>query len=218
MIGAIEETNRTWQPLSLPVRNEIAKRLDELDRENARLRMELDASCNAEELRQVRAENARLRDALNEARQYVEAYVLNVDAPGGVTGGESLLTKIDDILANVSRQRPLPAETDSENHNQRDSGQRFAGRHCSTFYFMTTDHLVNHPRELNIPAESGLDIVTAHARKLEETLRELHRVLSERHHGRMPEEVEKAYNAAGHILSNAVITDGSERSGETFGG
>jgi ribosomal protein L29 len=113
MIGAIEETNRTWQPLSLPVRNEIAKRLDELDRENARLRMELDASCNAEELRQVRAENARLRDALNEARQYVEAYVLNVDAPGGVTGGESLLTKIDDILANAKDHRCSPEASDT---------------------------------------------------------------------------------------------------------
>ncbi len=33
-------------------------------RENARLQMELDASCNAEELRQVRAENARLREAV----------------------------------------------------------------------------------------------------------------------------------------------------------
>ena len=40
-------------------RNEV------LEVENARLQMELDASCNAEELRQVRAE----RDALQEARQ-----------------------------------------------------------------------------------------------------------------------------------------------------
>jgi hypothetical protein len=38
MIEAIEETNRTWQPLSLPVRNKIAQRLDELGRENVRLR------------------------------------------------------------------------------------------------------------------------------------------------------------------------------------
>jgi hypothetical protein len=38
MIEAIEETNRTWQPLSLPVRNKIAQRLNELDRENERLR------------------------------------------------------------------------------------------------------------------------------------------------------------------------------------
>jgi hypothetical protein len=29
---------------------------------------------------------------------------------------------IEDILSNVSRQRPLPAETDSENTNQRASG------------------------------------------------------------------------------------------------
>jgi hypothetical protein len=85
LIEAIEEANRTWKPLSLPVRNKIAKRLDEFDRETARL-----------------------RDALNEARQYVEAYVLNVDAPGGVTGGESLLTKIDDIFANASDHRCSP--------------------------------------------------------------------------------------------------------------
>jgi hypothetical protein len=39
MIEEIEETSRTWQPLSLPVRNKIAKRLDELERENARLRV-----------------------------------------------------------------------------------------------------------------------------------------------------------------------------------
>jgi hypothetical protein len=38
MIEAIEEANRTWQPLSLPVRNGIAKRLDELERENASLK------------------------------------------------------------------------------------------------------------------------------------------------------------------------------------
>lgn len=34
----------------------------ELEREVARLQMELDSSCNAEELRQVRAENAALRE------------------------------------------------------------------------------------------------------------------------------------------------------------
>jgi len=38
MIEAIEEANRAWQPLSLPVRNKIAKRLDELERENASLK------------------------------------------------------------------------------------------------------------------------------------------------------------------------------------
>ena len=41
--------------------NIVADRLEELERENARLQMELDASCNAEELRQVRAQNAALR-------------------------------------------------------------------------------------------------------------------------------------------------------------
>ena len=36
-----------------------------LEKENMGLREELDCSCNAEELRQVRAENARLREAIN---------------------------------------------------------------------------------------------------------------------------------------------------------
>jgi hypothetical protein len=42
-----------------------AARIEELELENARQQMELDASCNAEELRQVRAENARLREVLD---------------------------------------------------------------------------------------------------------------------------------------------------------
>lgn len=41
----------------------LADKVTELEREIARLQMELDASCNAEELRQIRAENARLRKA-----------------------------------------------------------------------------------------------------------------------------------------------------------
>jgi hypothetical protein len=42
----------------------------ELVRENGRLRMALDASCNAEELRQVRAENAALQAALDQQANY----------------------------------------------------------------------------------------------------------------------------------------------------
>jgi hypothetical protein len=42
----------------------------ELERENARLQMELDASCNAEEMRQVRAENATLRAAVDQQANY----------------------------------------------------------------------------------------------------------------------------------------------------
>lgn len=41
---------------------------DEARAEAARLQMELDASCNAEELRQVREENARLLALLREVR------------------------------------------------------------------------------------------------------------------------------------------------------
>jgi hypothetical protein len=54
----------------------VAAGLIELEIENARQQMELDASCNAEELRQVRAENARLREELDDwhnAALHVEA-------------------------------------------------------------------------------------------------------------------------------------------------
>ena len=44
----------------------------QLERENARLQMELDATCNAEELRQVRAENARLRECNNACAEWVK--------------------------------------------------------------------------------------------------------------------------------------------------
>jgi hypothetical protein len=47
-----------------------ADQIVELERENARLQMELDASCNAEEMRQVRAENAVLRSALDQQANY----------------------------------------------------------------------------------------------------------------------------------------------------
>ena len=48
--------------MSKDAANIVADRLEKLERENARLQMELDASCNAEELRQVRVENAALRE------------------------------------------------------------------------------------------------------------------------------------------------------------
>jgi len=41
----------------------LQDRNETLEDENARLQMELDASCNAEELRQVRAELAALQEA-----------------------------------------------------------------------------------------------------------------------------------------------------------
>lgn len=46
-------------------RSAAAMRIVELEREISRLQMELDASCNAEELRQMRAKNARINDLLN---------------------------------------------------------------------------------------------------------------------------------------------------------
>lgn len=41
--------------------DEAARRISELERENATLRAELDRSCNAEELRRLRADNEKLR-------------------------------------------------------------------------------------------------------------------------------------------------------------
>jgi hypothetical protein len=59
------------------VADEAADRIEELERENADLRMQLDASCNAEELRQVRAENAALKltcaNALENASKHLAA-------------------------------------------------------------------------------------------------------------------------------------------------
>lgn len=49
--------------ITFAVMSEAAERLRELDRENAglQIQIELEATCNAEELRQVKAENAELR-------------------------------------------------------------------------------------------------------------------------------------------------------------
>ena len=49
-------------------RNEV------LEVENASLQLELDASCNAEELRQVRAENAALRELLHRSLFWLDDY------------------------------------------------------------------------------------------------------------------------------------------------
>ena len=82
--GRIECGDLRWSPDGPFVHSEVARQLerelnvannwvehhqnhcDDLIKENARLRMELDASCNAEELRQVRAENGALRQALED--------------------------------------------------------------------------------------------------------------------------------------------------------
>jgi hypothetical protein len=42
----------------------LEKQVERLKRENAELRTELDRSCNAEELRRIRADNERLRAIL----------------------------------------------------------------------------------------------------------------------------------------------------------
>ena len=92
----------------------------ELERENERLQMELDASCNAEELRQVRAENARLRDA-----GWSVAKALGCARGHGYHGGGPALAewaayfpKSDSALPNACSQRSEPEaqarRTDSE--------------------------------------------------------------------------------------------------------
>ena len=58
--------------------------------EIARLRQELDASCNAEELRQVREERDRLRELLLRARKFVEDDTL--------------------MIAAITRHAPLPPD------------------------------------------------------------------------------------------------------------
>jgi hypothetical protein len=78
-----------------------------LERKNARLQMELDASCNAEELRQVRAENARLQEA-----GWRVAKALECARGNGYHGGSHALAewatyfpKSDSSLPNVQAQR-----------------------------------------------------------------------------------------------------------------
>ncbi|MCP9886195.1 hypothetical protein KBY97_13835 [Synechococcus sp. ATX 2A4] len=73
---------------------------------------------------------------------------------------------------------------------------------------MKTTELKKHHEELNLPVDIRLEIMEAHAERLESTLRDLYQVIRDRHHGRMPEEVEKAYNAAGSVLANAKIRSG----------
>lgn len=81
--GRIESSDLRWSPDGPFVHSEVTRQLereltvannwvehhqnhcDDLIKENARLRMELDASCNAEELRQVREENSRLHVELD---------------------------------------------------------------------------------------------------------------------------------------------------------
>lgn len=52
---------QSWADSRIYDAEELLQKVQQLERENARLQMELDASCNAEELRQVQTENAALR-------------------------------------------------------------------------------------------------------------------------------------------------------------
>ena len=60
-----------------------------INKEVARPQMELDASCNAEELSQVRAENARLKEKV----EYLES-----DAPRWKTHSDQTFISIDDFF------------------------------------------------------------------------------------------------------------------------
>ena len=55
----------------------------QLEQQNARLQMELDASCNAEELRQVRAENVELRNKVKNQRDRI----IFLEGPTNHAGG-----------------------------------------------------------------------------------------------------------------------------------
>jgi hypothetical protein len=62
MSDLVKKLRDPFDALAMVERQQAADRIEELERENADLRMQLDASCNAEELRQVRAENAALKE------------------------------------------------------------------------------------------------------------------------------------------------------------
>ncbi|NBW18877.1 MAG: hypothetical protein EBR82_63975 [Caulobacteraceae bacterium] len=72
--GAENESVEMARLLGMSGEREAAllARLDEANREIARLQMELDATCNAEELRQARTELDRLRAALVESEKDAE--------------------------------------------------------------------------------------------------------------------------------------------------
>lgn len=74
------ETDRGDMVVSVNLARQICVQLAEARAKAARLQMELDASCNAEELRQVREENARLREALEKSKEFVQSWGELIDA------------------------------------------------------------------------------------------------------------------------------------------
>lgn len=78
----MNKDTQSWSNSNLTEMDELLQKMQQLERENARLQMELDASCNAEELRQVRAENAALREdkeALDWIDENVEAVFFKLE-------------------------------------------------------------------------------------------------------------------------------------------
>jgi hypothetical protein len=79
---ALREKDEDWENAVLHARDHrcdeahctcvvpLIGKINQMERDNARLQMELDSSCNAEELRRVRAENAALRAALDQQANY----------------------------------------------------------------------------------------------------------------------------------------------------
>jgi len=139
MIEAIEETNRTWQPLSLPVRNKIAQRLDELERENARLRHELTVADNwvkhhEAHVNDLIEENVRLRGWIDGLDMLAANNGEHREWGGGmgwVYPGAAVYyaaTKRDDILANVSGHLSLPVAGSVPVERSGTSTERDAGR------------------------------------------------------------------------------------------
>jgi len=78
-----------------------------MERENARLQMELDASCNAEELRQVRAENTKLRECGNALRDALAFEGVKIgDLPREIKEWDALVSDLPNVQAEPDAQYP----------------------------------------------------------------------------------------------------------------
>lgn len=81
--GRIESSDLRWSPDGPFVHSEVARELEE---ENRRLHVELDAYHNGEQLRVLRAENAALRAAIAESEEFARK------------NGETLAAKVKELL------------------------------------------------------------------------------------------------------------------------